>query len=257
MKKPLITLSLAGAALCASSVVSAYQVEAGGSIGRVDYDVDDDTVINLHGRYFLENIVGGAGPLLEEPFMAKASWVQADFDDYGEGEALSVSGRYMFDPSQDLFAVAEVVSADDDSFQPDRISAGAGMYLTDRSAATLSLARVDYFDEDGLLVQGDYHQLLTLGSGNDISLDARAAIGEYTLIGGGATFHVSELLGLGVSLDLYNHDDVDISDLGLRVDFFYSDEVQLFAEYSTAEYEFDGGGDIDVDTILFGAYVRF
>ena len=247
--KKLLTLG----ALLISTSASAYQYEVGGNIGRADNDNDDETVFNIEGTIYMNDINRQQGPRKEDAFLAKASFVQFAFeDDGGDQEDTVVSGRYLFDTTENYFLDGEHRAGD-----LDVLKVNVGAYLTDMSTASGGITRLSSTNDDEFLINGSYKQLFGLNSTSTLLGEASLTLGDIRIIELTGGVYLDRDIGVTIKFTDTDSDDYnDVQSFEVAGSLFLQPNIELYASYENSEVD-TGFRELDQDTILVGANVRF
>lgn len=247
--KKLLTLG----ALLISTSASAYQYEVGGNIGRADSDDDDETIFSFEGTIYMSDINRQQGPRREDPFLAKASYVTFAFDDDGsEQENTVVSGRYLFDTTNNHFLEGEHTAG-----TVDFLNINLGTYLTDMSTASGGITRLSTASDDEFLINGNYKQLFGLNSSSTLLGEASLTLGDIRIIELTGGIYLDRNIGVALTFTDVDSDDYqDSQSFAVEGSFFLQPNIELYASYENSEVD-TGVREVDNDTILVGANVRF
>lgn len=254
MKRKLLALATLGTVVC-SGPAFAYQYEVGGNLGKREVDRknaedDDDTTFSLNGTIYMENVTDQNGPRKEYAFLAKSSYASFDFDDYGDSDEMTASGRYMFDPVKNYFIDAALEAADTDS-----LNVEGGMYLTDMSTIKGGVKRTSKGDEDDFLITGSYKQLYSLGVNGTLVGEASLELGDGREIELSGSYFINYDIGIGLSYtDIDGDEDKGETDgkvTAVFASFFVQPNLEFYGRYATGDFD-----SADVDLLEFGVNVR-
>lgn len=255
-----------------------YQFEVNGVIGFAEEDNGpvnlDSDVLGVFGDFYFEPINTRGGPLAEAPFIQHASGASAyllskDYD-RALGEDVDVQGveaRIVGNSGAYLNLALEQRDDGDDS--ADKLGVGVGIYLTDLSTIEGNFASIS--EEDGnqdfdvnifsvafkqlMLQQSPY--VMSVGLNGDMR-QSDAVDDDSISFAADLTLYPSDFLGLSVGFEHEDHDLYKRNDLLLAADYFIQPNLRVGAAYSFGTINPDNNsGDIDTNSLLFNAGVRF
>jgi Putative general bacterial porin len=273
------TALIAGIGLALSATAQAdYRIEADTSVGRTNIeegnnDVDVD-VFNLGGTFYLESVDTSKGPLSEAAFLDHSSSITAsykyvDLDDLADdldGDEYGIDGRYVLGlESLDLIFEGGWSRLTPDFSDIDVFTVGFGAYVTDTTTIVASYTTTDVDESDDLdpgdtdaytlevvhiaeLSSGD---LKLEGSYGLIDVDNADDIDAFSL---GATWYLSDNLGLGVSYGRFDDYGYEVDAYGAMAEWFVTEQVGLSLSLEHSELD---NTDVETDSVLLGARIRF
>lgn len=239
-----------------------YQTELGVAIGESEIEIGnfdiDGNVLGLTAEFNFAPVDTSKGPWAEATFLDKSSlinidYIEVDFDGV-DADSTGLSGRFV--TATNLIIEASYQDSDD----ADILSIGVGAYLNDN--LDLVVSYTDQDDEDISILAANLHGLTSMGGGASFSYDLGLGYAEAndengTSITGGITFYPNSAFGFGASYNLNSADDIDVTTLGVIVDYFVSEAIRLSFSYETVEVDDDNIPLDGPDTLLIGAAVRF
>lgn len=248
MKKLLIPAALA--ALSMQAVADSYQVELLGQyidneIGSLETDI-----LVAGGTFYIEAVDDSKGPLAEAAFLNKASSISVAYTDIemeqgpfeAEGDSWALGGRAVV--GSGFIIDAAYSSGDIEGFDIKAFTLGGGMYLSDSASLVLSYTNIDddFFGETDI-VDLDYKNLLTLGNGANMNIDATLGYSDpdagdsVVNVGLGADYYINSQLSLGGSLGFISSDDTDAWSYGVRAEYFFNSHVAIAAAYDVIDFD--------------------
>lgn len=249
---PISLLGLGLLTIPLTSIAQSYQVEAEINIVRSSLDIErggdvDNNLLGLSGRYYLAP-VETVGPWSESAFLQKSSSAGLSLSrtsgDSPSDTDFEVDARYV--TPENLILGGELSSSDATD-----VSVFGGIYLDDRSTA---IARISLGDIDTLGVE--YKNLLQLSGGSNLAAEAGFTLKDADKTGfeidAGATYYLSDQLGVLAGLSFEDVGDFDQLTLATGAEYFLSETIAAGAGLS-----FGFGDPYDSFTILLGAKARF
>jgi len=230
--------------LCSTAAMAnTYQAEVGVALGTIDSDAGDADVFGLAGEVFFEAVDTSGKPLAEAAFLQKASsvsaaYVQADADGF-EASTAAINIGYYFGDSI-FYAGATAIATDIDDETEDDWGVTVGV-----TPAAGWLVTTTYFDsvDYELNLQSKYVTQLAGETAINFEL-GYADGGDFDdTVSAGLDYYFNHSLSLGLFTE-----SAEETATGVRGRYFFNDQFSGEFSYATED---------DVDTIMFGASVRF
>jgi hypothetical protein len=272
LKQSLVAGAVAAALSLSAQADYQFQVAGAYATGELTagngVDADQD-LFTLGGTYFFAPVDDSKGPRSEDAFIDRASGVslfytfgEVDFDNGGDSdiENIVIDGRYVIKDSGWLVGLGYQFDDGDGGPDSDAYAIEVGKYIGE----TTTLVASWVFGEDDDNRESDEYALSLehLQDLGESALKLEAGLGlvdsnfasDVNLYSVGATYYITDYIGVGGSYSFADSDDGELDQYTLFGEYWVNDRIGLSLGLTAVD---EDNSSAESDAVIFAVTGRF